>query len=156
MLMYISASVFVIGIISGMLLSFYNSYYRIAAFSAAFILSAVLLLISRFGAKTVLTVTDKRIYGKNDIGENTIIPMENISRMETGENNSIILYSSQKNASFSDIDNIDNVINAINGLLFVKQNQGLSENFRSLNELFDSGKISEDEYLKRKRKLLKL
>ncbi len=153
--LYISVSVFVIGIIACMVSFFFNNDRPTAIIAAALSLTVV-LLISRCCTKTVLTVTDKRIYGKNDLGEYTVFMIDNISRIEIVNNNSIIVYSLQKNAAFSDIDNIDNVRKAINGLHFSIQNENFSESIRNLSELFRSGKISEEEYLKRKRKLLKL
>lgn len=112
--------------------------------------------------KTTITVTDKRIYGKMRGGQNVDIPINHVLTVSTIRMNGIAVSTAAGSFRFRMLKNHTLVYKEIRNLIMQKQDplvensQDLVESLKRYNELLDAGMITQEEFDKKRKELLKL
>ncbi len=131
--------------------------------------------------KTILTVTDKRVFGVTSWGKRVDLPFDSISAVGTGALRSIAVATSSGKIKFALIKNRDEIHDVISGLLIERQNSSNkevpkagyqpapisfanipavsfseTEEIKKYKELLDSGIITQEEFDAKKKQLLGL
>lgn len=176
----ISAVIFVIGLVIGLNASF--NYMEFDGFDNYFLTSvlpycmsiwflpfaAVAALLYFSAAKTELTVTDKRVYGKAMFGKRVDLPVDLISAVGTSFLMGIAVSTSSGSIKFLGIQNKDDIHSEISKLLLLRQEKkevvkpvteatpGNADELKKYKDLLDSGVITQEEFDTKKKQLLGL
>lgn len=121
-----------------------------------------------------LVVTNKRVYGKTIFGKRVDLPIDSISSVGMCMFNGVFIATSSGKIKFLLMKNQKELHNAISNLIINRQdknsnniengiinNDNVNNNYsnadelKKYKELFDSGAITEEEYNKKKKELLK-
>ena len=135
-------------------------------------LSFLLLAFETFArimAKTELTVTSKRVYGKVAFGRRVDLPVDSVSSVGMSAFHGIAIGTSSGRIVFKGISNRDKLFDAINKLIVDRQQNRVSaadkqpnaasiplDELKKLKELLDAGIITQEEFDAKKKKLLDL
>lgn len=176
----ISLILFVIGLILGInssvnysLFDGFDNYYWTSIFpycmSIWFLPFAVVSALLYFSAaKTELTVTDKRVYGKAVFGKRVDLPVDLISAVGTSLLMGVSVSTSSGRISFLGVKNKDEIHQEISKLLMARQekvstttikqeiSQSNADELKKFKDLLDSGVITQEEFSKKKKQLLGL
>lgn len=140
-------------------------YYLSMSFLPLLVIS---LLIYFMVAKTELTVTDKRVYGKAMFGKRVDLPMDSVSAVGASLLKGIAVATSSGKIKFLGISNRDEIHKAISDLLINRQKsekqttikqevpQSNADELKKYKDLLDSGVISQEEFDAKKKQLLGL
>lgn len=133
------------------------------------IYAIVFLFIKLFWDVTEITVTDKRVYGKTAFGKKVELPVDSVSSVgKRALFNTVVVATSSGNIKFAFVKNSNEVFDAISKLLVSRQNKKSDNNKNSKEELdtaeelkkykklLDDGIITQEEFDKKKKKLLDL
>lgn len=147
-----------------MLLVFLVPY--IAAWIVCYVL---IILYSLYGRKTSLTVTDRRIYGKNGFGKNVDIPLGDVSAIRYGSHKGIAVVTNGKTIRFPYLKNRKELYEALHkpqaaddepkgtGVLTKAEDASFGvDEIKKYKELLDAGVITQDEFDAKKKQLLGL
>ena len=120
-------------------------------------------------SKTVIVVTDKRVYGKIKIGKQIDIPLDSISSVSKGWLSSIRVASSSGVIAFSLLANRNDVYEIISNLLLERQDENNRskkntkqvieddvELLKKYKKLLDDGVITEEEFKEKKKQIMKI
>lgn len=132
------------------------------------LITILLSIFYSYAAKTSITVTNKRVYGKTVFGKRVDLPLDSVSSISLGFFAGISVATSSGKIKFLLISNRNDVYEVISKLLVERQQKkieksskkettknSLKEELRDLKELLDEGIISQDEFDKKKKELLK-
>ena len=140
-------------------------YYFSMSFLPLFLLSVLLYFMV---AKTELTITNKRVYGKAMFGKRVDLPFDSISAIGTSFLNGISVATSSGKIMFLGIRNQDEIHKTISTLLIKRQDktpqttikqeipQSNADELKKYKDLLDSGVISQEEFDAKKKQLLGL
>lgn len=171
-----------IGLICGFMLVFNSveySWHRGAGyfwksivpyyFSMSFLpLLVIAIIIYLMVAKTELTVTDKRVYGKAMFGKRVDLPMDSVSAVGTSMLKGIAVSTSSGKIKFLGISNRDEIHKEISNVIVNRQDktvkteirqevaQSSADELKKYKDLFDQGIITEEEFNTKKKQLLGL
>ncbi len=172
----------VVGLVLGLILVFTSTEYSWHSGASYFWTSIVpyyfsmsflpLLVIAIFiyfmVAKTELTITDKRVYGKAMFGKRVDLPMDSISAVGTSMFKGIAVATSSGKIKFLGISNRDEIHKEISNLIVNRQDkvtktdikqeiaQSSADELRKYKDLLDQGIITEEEFGAKKKQLLGL
>lgn len=134
-----------------------------------FIIAVVLFIIYIYCAKSQITVTDKRVYGRAVFGRRIDLPMDSISAVGTMHFlNGISVATSSGTIKFKLISNNAEIHKAISELLVHRQNspsslktsptniQSDANELKQFKQLLDDGTITQEEFDAKKKQLLGL
>ena len=119
-------------------------------------------------AKTELTVTDKRVYGKAMFGKRVDLPVDLISAVGTSFLNGISVSTSSGSIKFLGVKNRDEIHKEISKLLLIRQekkasssnfpeaHQSSADELKKYKDLLESGAITQEEFDAKKKQLLGL
>lgn len=139
-------------------------------FSFSFLPLVVIAVIIHFmAAKTELTVTDKRVYGKAMFGKRVDLPIDSVSAVGTSMLKGIAVATASGKIKFLGISNRDEIHKAISDLIVKRQEkpvantvvkqeipQSNADELRKYKELLDQGIIDQSEFDAKKKQLLGL
>ena len=138
-------------------------------FSMSFLPLAVIAAIIYYAAaKTELTVTNMRVYGKAMFGKRVDLPVDSISAVGTSFLKGIAVATSSGRISFLGLSNRDEIHQKISELLIARQGkqtvtpikqeipQSNADELRKYKELLDSDIITQEEFDAKKKQLLGL
>lgn len=140
--------------------------YCMSIWFLPFVVLAALLYFS--AAKTELTVTDKRVYGKAMFGKRVDLPVDLISAVGTSFLMGIAVSTSSGSIKFLGIQNKDDIHSEISKLLMLRQEKkemaksvtevtsSNADELKKYKELLESGVISQEEFEAKKKQLLGL
>ena len=130
--------------------------------------AGIAALLYFMAAKTELTVTDKRVYGKAMFGKRVDLPVDSISAVGTSFLLGVSVSTSSGRISFLGIQNKSEIHQEISKLLMARQekasvttikqeiSQSNADEIKKFKELFDSGIITQEEFDAKKKQLLNL
>lgn len=136
----------------------------------AWIVCYILILIySLYGRKTSLTVTDQRIYGKNNFGKNVDIPLEAVTAVRYASHKGIAIVANGKTVRFPYMKNRKEIYESLNKTLVAEKEPNANvtlnkietesfgvEEIKKYKELLDAGAITQEEFDAKKKQLLGL
>ncbi len=176
----ISLVIFVIGFVIGLSASInystpfeFDSYFLTSilpyCMSIWFLPFAVVAVVLYFSAaKTELTVTDKRVYGKAIFGKRVDLPVDLISAVGTSFLMGVSVSTSSGSIHFLGVQNKDDIHSEISKLLMLRQEkktdsanvaaapQSSADELKKYKELLESGAITQEEFDAKKKQLLGL
>ena len=176
----ISLALFIIGFVIGLnaslnysLFDGFDSYfftsilpYCMSIWFLPFAVVAVSLYFS--AAKTELTVTDKRVYGKAMFGRRVDLPVDLISAVGTSFLMGVSVSTSSGSIRFLGVQNKDDIHSEISKLLLLRQEkksdaatvaevpQSGADELKKYKELLEIGAITQEEFDAKKKQLLGL
>jgi len=176
----ISLVIFIIGFVIGLSASInyhtpfeFDSYfitsilpYCMSIWFLPFAVIAALLYFS--AAKTELTVTDKRVYGKAMFGRRVDLPVDLISAVGTSFLMGVSVSTSSGSIRFLGVQNKDEIHSEISKLLMLRQEkkkdtanvaaapQSSADELKKYKDLLESGVITQEEFDAKKKQLLGL
>lgn len=116
-------------------------------------------------AKCKITVTNKKVYGTATFGQRIDLPFDSISAVSTMYMKGISVGTSSGRIKFFGISNNQAIFNEINKLLNARQdknfhsssqnNINVADELKKYKDLLDSGAITQGEFDKKKKELLK-
>ena len=119
-------------------------------------------------AKTEMTITNKRVYGKAIFGKRVDLPVDSISAVGTSMLKGIAVSTSSGKIKFLGINNRDEIHKVLSDLIIERQEkpvmntirqevkQSDAEEIKRFKELYDQGIISQNEFEAKKKQLLGL
>lgn len=122
-------------------------------------------------AKTDLTVTNKRVYGKSIFGKRVDLPLDMISAVGTSIFKGVAVSTASGSIKFLMVKNRDEIHAEISKLLLDRQSNNVTHNepivkqeeshtnldeLKKLKDLLDAGVITQEEFEAKKRQLLGL
>lgn len=131
----------------------------------------VIVLLWLYGLRTEITVSNKRIYGRNGMGKKVDLPLDSISSVRTSWNKGIAVMSFSGKVKFPFLRSQKEVYDAISGLLVERQNkstvttvpqearihtQSSADEIKKYKELLDLGIITQVEFDTKKKEFLDL
>lgn len=130
----------------------------------------VIILLWLYGLRTEITVSNKRIYGRNGMGKKVDLPLDSISSVRTAWNKGITVTSFSGKVKFPFLRSQKEVYEAISGLLLERQNKPVAaapqketvhtksgaDEIKKYKELLDLGIITQEEFEGKKKELLEL
>lgn len=151
----------------------FNNYFWKSIFpycmSIWFLPLAIIAILLYFSvAKTEITVTDKRVYGKAMFGKRVDLPVDLISAVGTNFLKGVSVSTSSGKISFLGIKNKDKIHEEISKLLMVRQEktpiittkqevpQSNADELKKFKDLLDSGILTQEEFDAKKKQLLGL
>lgn len=176
----ISLVIFVIGFVIGLSASInystpfeFDSYFLTSilpyCMSIWFLPFAAVAVVLYFSvAKTELTVTDKRVYGKAIFGKRVDLPVDLISAVGTSLLMGVSVSTSSGSIHFLGVQNKDDIHSEISKLLMLRQEkktdsanvaaapQSSADELKKYKELLESGAITQEEFEAKKKQLLGL
>jgi len=121
------------------------------------------LIFYWWAAKTEITLTDKRVYGKTVFGKRVDLPFDSVSAVGSCWPKGIAVATSSGRITFLMIGNRDEIHKCITDLLIERQRKPVEQipqsdanELRKYKELLDGGIISQDEFDAKKKQLLGL
>lgn len=139
--------------------------------SIALVIVALVLIIYFMVAKSEITVTDKRVYGRTAFGKRVDLPLDSISSVGMSILSSIIVATSSGKIRFFLITNRDEIHSAITKLLIDRQGkdksapttlvkqeipQSNADELAKYKDLLDKGVITQEEFNAKKKQILGL
>ena len=131
----------------------------------------VIVVLWLYGLRTEITVSNKRIYGRNGMGKQVDLPLDSISSVRTSSNKGIKVSSYSGNVKFPFLRSQKEIYEAISGLLidrqtkpvapFVAQEESVAsisnaDEIKKYKELLDLGIITQEEFDVKKKQYLDL
>ncbi|MBQ7598896.1 MAG: SHOCT domain-containing protein [Clostridia bacterium] len=133
--------------------------------SILFIFFAFGLVLYLWNAKTTLTITDKRIYGRTAFGKRVDVPLHSINSVKTSIFKALtISTSSFSNPKFSRLKNRNKLYDILSKLIVLNQSgkemqsvaiASSADELKKYKELLDTGIISQEEFEQKKERILK-
>ena len=134
--------------------------------SILFIFFAFGLVLYLWNAKTTLTITDKRIYGRTAFGKRVDVPLHSINSVKASIFKALtISTSSFSNPKFSRLKNRNKLYDILSNLIVFNQGgkeiqsvaiAGSADELKKYKELLDAGIISQEEFEQKKEIILKM
>lgn len=125
------------------------------------------VLIYFMVAKTEMTITNKRVYGKAMFGKRVDLPVDSISAVGTSMLKGIAVATSSGRIKFLGISNRDEIHKVLSDLIVDRQEKPVSntvvkqevqqssaDELKKYKELFDQGIITQEEFDAKKKQLL--
>mgnify|MGYP003411848244 FL=1 len=131
----------------------------------------VIIVLWLYGLRTEITVSNKRIYGRNGMGKQVDLPLDSISSVRTSSNKGIKVSSYSGNIKFPFLRSQKEVYEAICGLLVDRQSMPVApvvpqkesassvsnaDEIKKYKELLDLGIITQEEFDVKKKQYLDL
>lgn len=131
----------------------------------------VIIALWLYGLRTEITVSNKRIYGRNGMGKQVDLPLDSISSVRTSSNKGIKVSSYSGNIKFPFLRSQKEVYEAICGLLVDRQSMPVApvvpqkesvssisnaDEIKKYKELLDLGIITQEEFDVKKKQYLDL
>ena len=149
-----------------------NKYTILAILDIGFfVVSLYLMLFAIAIQKTIIIVSDKRVYGVTTFGKRVDLPFDSISAVGISAFHGIAIGTSSGRIMFKGIGNRDEIHDAISKLLVERQNkekivatttikqeipQSNADELKKYKELLEIGVISQEEFDAKKKQLLGL
>ena len=139
-------------------------------YRVAWVVLFVLIIAYYFyGIRTMVTVTDKRVYGRNGLGKKVDVSLGDISLVRLASHKGVEIVTDTKTIRFPFLKNRKMIYEEINKLLTEKDKPQVSETLdegvktsvnieeiKKYKELLDMGAITQEEFDAKKKQLLNL
>ena len=139
-------------------------------YRVAWVVLFVLIIAYYFyGIRTMVTVTDNRVYGRNGLGKKVDVSLEDISLVRLASHKGVAIVTDTKTIRFPFLKNRKMIYEEINKLLTEKDKPQVSETLdegvktsvnieeiKKYKELLDMGAITQEEFDAKKKQLLNL
>ena len=139
-------------------------------YRVAWVVLFVLIIAYYFyGIRTMVTVTDKRVYGRNGLGKKVDVSLGDISLVRLASHKGVAIVTDTKTIRFPFLKNRKMIYEEINKLLTEKDKPQVSETLdegvktsvnieeiKKYKELLNMGAITQEEFDAKKKQLLNL